>query len=219
MSENKKLILFQGDSVTDCYRLREDVDTWNLHHRLGTGYAGISASELMYKYPEKGLSFVNKGISGNHIRDLYARMHEHIINIEPDILSILIGINEVWSKMNENTGTVEPQRFETIYRLMLDEIQEKLPKTKIILIEPFLVNNPSLKGGYDAWLAYAKPLQEVVAKVAKEYNCSYIPMQEEFNRLAEIAPMNHWIWDGIHPTEAGHYAMSRLWVKTAEALI
>lgn len=216
----KKIILFQGDSVTDCNRMREDVQTWNTRHRLGTGYACLSASELGYKYPDKNLSFINRGIAGSRIRDLYARMAEDMINLNPDIISILIGVNEVFSKMDNNTGTTEPDRFETIYRLMLEEIHQKLPKTKIILIEPFLGDvGDELKGGYALWKSYIEPLQDVVAKLAIEYGCAYIPMQDVFNDLCKNTPVTHWIGDGIHPTEAGHKAMTIEWVKTAEKLI
>ena len=214
-----KLILFQGDSVTDANRMREDVQTWNKGHRLGDGYACMAAGRLSYKYPDKNLSFINKGLAGNRIRDLYARMQEHIINFSPDILSILIGVNEVWSRVNENCGTVEPKRFETVYRLMIEEIRDKLPNTKIIIIEPFVANVESLKDGYETWHGYIAPLQEVTARLAAEFECSYIPMQDVFDDLSKTAPASYWVWDGIHPTQAGHEAIAGQWVKCAEKLL
>ena len=214
-----KLILFQGDSVTDANRMREDQQTWNKGHRLGDGYANFVAAKIGYNCLDKNYSFINKGLAGNRIRDLYARIQEDAINLKPDILSILIGVNEVWCKIHQDCGTVEPKRFEAVYRLMLDEIREKLPDTKLIIIEPFLLDVETMTNGYAAWKAYLEPLQPVVKRVAEEFGCIFIPMQSKFNELCTIRPAEYWIWDGVHPTSAGHEAIAKAWLEAAQGIL
>ena len=213
-----KTILFFGDSITDANRLREDQMEWNKAHRLGTGYVSFIAGEVLYDNPGCDIKFINKGIAGNRVKDLYCRLHDHVIIEKPDVLTIMIGINEVWCKQNA-TGEVEPARFLAVYCAMLEEIREKLGDMPIILIEPFCLPNERLTGGYDVWEKLLAPLREMVKQAAEKYGCRFIPMQSKFNKLLDKAPAEYWLWDGAHPLSAGHMAIAKAWLETAGDLI
>lgn len=216
--EDGKIILFQGDSVTDCNRMRETEQTWNKMHRMGDGYAFIVKAELNARHPEKDYKILNKGMAGNRLRDLFARIQDDAISYKPDILSILIGINEVWCKINAN-GVCEPKRFEAVYRLMLEEIKDKLPDTKIVLLEPFTVPAKEMKDGYDAWRIPLEPLQEVIARLASEFDCIYVPLQQKMLEMCKLAEPEHWLWDGIHATEAGHRIIADEWLNACKDIL
>ncbi|MCL2377133.1 MAG: SGNH/GDSL hydrolase family protein [Defluviitaleaceae bacterium] len=213
-----KTVLFFGDSITDANRLKEDQMEWNKAHRLGTGYVGFIAAQHLYENPGCETRLINKGIAGNRAKDLYCRLHDDVIVQKPDVISIMIGINEVWCKQNA-TGEVEPARFAFTYRAILDEIKEKLGDIPIVIIEPFCLPNERLTGGYDTWVKLLEPLQEASKVIAKEYNCRFVPMQEEFNKLLAQAPAEYWLWDGIHPLSAGHMAIAKAWMAAAGDLL
>lgn len=213
-----KTILFYGDSITDANRLREDQMEWNKAHRLGTGYVSLIAADVLYKNLTGDTRVINKGISGNRIKDLYCRLHEDVIIPNPDVVSILIGINEVWCKQN-GRGEVEPHRFYFIYKAMMDEIREKLGDIPLIIIEPFCLPHENLIGGYEVWDKLLKPLQEEVKRIADEYGAKFIPMQSIFNDLSKKASPEYWLWDGIHPLSAGHMAIAQAWLEAAHEYI
>jgi len=213
-----KTVLFFGDSITDANRLREDQMEWNKAHRLGTGYVGFIAAQHLYANPGCDMRFINKGIAGNRVKDLYCRLHDDVIVQKPDVVSIMIGINEVWCKQNA-TGEVEPARFAFTYRAILDEIKEKLGDIPIVIIEPFCLPNKGLTGGHDTWAQLLTPLQGISKSIADEYNHHFVPMQEEFNKLLTQAPAEYWLWDGIHPLSAGHMAIAKAWIAVAGDLL
>jgi len=213
-----KTVLFFGDSITDANRLREDQMEWNKAHRLGTGYVGFIAAQHLYENPSCDVRFINKGIAGNRVKDLYCRLHDDVIVQKPGVISIMIGINEVWCKQNA-TGEVEPARFAFTYKAILDEIKEKLGDIPIVIIEPFCLPNEGLTGGYDTWAQLLAPLQEVSKAIAEEYSCRFVPMQNEFNKLLAQAPAEYWLWDGIHPLSAGHMAIAKNWMAVAGDLL
>jgi len=213
-----KKILFFGDSITDANRLREDQMEWNKAHRLGTGYVNYIAAQTLYKTPGADIAFINKGIAGNRIKDLFCRLHEDVIAEKPDIISIMIGINEVWCKQNAG-GEVEPHRFHFTYKAVLDEIKEKLGNIPIVLIEPFCLPNERLTGGFDTWKELLTPLQTETKKLSEEYKCHFIPMQTKFDELLNLADAEYWLWDGIHPLQAGHMAIAKAWLDAAGNLL
>ena len=129
--EKMKKILFQGDSITDCARNRED------DRFMGRGYATNVAQSLGFDYPGE-YEFVNKGISGNRIVDLYARMKIDLINLKPDYMSVLIGINDVWHEIARENG-VAAEKFEKIYDMLISEVLEELPNIKIMILEPYVL--------------------------------------------------------------------------------
>lgn len=207
---SEKVILFQGDSITDGARMK-DCD-WDLNHQMGHGYAYIVNSTLGAKYPEKNLKFINRGISGNRVADLYARWIEDSINIKPDILSILVGINDCEQLRYYGKGS-DAVRFEKIYRLLLDEAKECNPDIKLVLMEPFGLPVGEREEKPDEMFSLLKGYQEATKRVAEDYGAIFIPLQEVFNELSEKYSPDYWSWDGIHPTVCGHGIIAEEWMK------
>ena len=207
-----KVLLFQGDSITDTGRSREADLPANIG--LGTGYALMTAAELLAKEPEQDWQIYNRGISGNRVVDLYARWKIDALNIRPDILSILIGVNDTWHEKNRNNG-VEVPRYEMIYRMLLQWTKEVLPETKLVLMEPFVLVTGSVAA---EWVADIDARREVVKKLAGEFDAVFLPLQEMFNQACQSAPMNYWLADGVHPTAAGHKLITDAWLKATEKI-
>ncbi|WP_151737624.1 SGNH/GDSL hydrolase family protein ['Paenibacillus yunnanensis' Narsing Rao et al. 2020] len=206
-----KVILFQGDSITDGNRGR-DLDP---NHILGHSYAYIIGAKLGFERAEEGLTVYNRGISGNRISDLYARWNEDAIYLQPDVLSILIGVNDLWRTMKgEPSGCTD--RFERAYRHVLEETREVLPQTKLVLCEPFILNTGAPAEEWEAWQERIAHYQEVVRSLALEFGTVHVPLQAAFNAAAQRASASYWIWDGVHPTYAGHELIAREWLKAAE---
>jgi len=200
-------ILFQGDSITDCGRCHE---TTAANTSLGAGYAALSAGRLLASHPDKNFQFFNRGISGNRIVDLYARWKIDGINLKPDVISILIGVNDTWHEFGSKNG-VEPARFEKIYRMLLDLTRQHLPDVRLIICEPFVL--PCGVVNHD-WVSEMNERRGITEKLAYDYNAAYINFQELFNKAAQKGSLDFWLRDGVHPTLAGHTIMSDEWVKT-----
>ncbi len=200
-----KRILFQGDSITDCGRSREEVPAIN-SNALGAGYAYMTAADLWSQYPGE-YEVINRGISGNRVVDLYARWKVDCLNLRPDILSILVGVNDTW---HENYGNgVEVPRYERIYRELLQWTKDTLPDVKLILIEPFIGD------GEDKAHMVAEVHERAVVtrKLAEEFQTVFLPAQAIFDAAAQRAPMSYWIGDSVHPTPAGHRLLADAWKK------
>ncbi len=212
-----KLILFQGDSITDGGRMKDY--EFDLNHQMGHGYAYIVNSTLGAKYPEKNLRFINKGISGNRAGDLYARWIEDTINIKPDVLSILVGINDCEQLRFYGKGS-DAVRFEKIYRLLLDDVIADNPDIRIVLMEPFgLPVGDDRRDSYPEMYAMLKGYQEATERVARDYGAIFVPLQEKFNELSEKYSPEYWSWDGIHPTVCGHQIIADAWIEKCKDLI
>lgn len=210
-----KLILFQGDSITDCGRSRDN-DGY-----LGCGYPRLVQSALGFEAPEE-YEFINRGISGNRIVDLYARIKADVINLKPDYLSIYIGVNDVWHELGRQNGVATP-KFEKIYSMLIEEIEEACPDTKIFLIAPFVLKG---NGTYNAddtsfYEAFVKDVNEkigAVKKVGEKFNLPVIELQPAFDEALKSAPDGYWTADGVHPTAMGHELIKRLWLETFKTL-
>ncbi|MEP7317282.1 MAG: SGNH/GDSL hydrolase family protein [Panacibacter sp.] len=201
--------LFQGDSITDGNRTRNN--DWN--HVMGHGYAYLISCRLWYDHFEKDFHFFNRGVSGNKVTDLAARWQTDTLDVKPDVLSILVGVNDA-NSIIDNHDVVTATVFEETLRSLLKQTKEQLPKIKIVLCEPFLLPVGRVKNNWDAWNTEIKKRQEIVQKTALEFNIIYVPLQDEFNNALKKAPDEYWIWDGIHPMPAGHELIARKWIKT-----
>lgn len=207
-----KVVLFQGDSITDSRRDRNDIN-----HHLGTGYACMVAASLGADYPN-AYKFINKGISGNRIVDLYARIKADFINLKPDIASIYIGVNDVWHEINSQNG-VSAEKFEKIYTLMIDEIKEALPDIKLIIVAPFVVegvrtcNTEEKPNRYDTFRTELAKRIEVCKRIAQKNNLPLVELQPVFDEACTKAESSYWTPDGVHPTAAGHELIKREWIK------
>ena len=205
-----KTILFQGDSITDCGRSRED----NIH--LGEGYASLITAALGYDVPG-AYTFLNKGISGNRIVDLYARIKCDFINLKPDVLSILIGVNDVWHEVGMQNG-VDADKFFKVYCMLIEEIKEALPDTKIMILEPFVLKGPATEEAWNIFDPEVRLRAQKAKEVAEKYGLPFIPLQDKFDEAATKCEPTYWLRDGVHPTLMGHELIKKAWLEAFAAL-
>ncbi len=200
-------ILFYGDSITDMGRSREmDGQAFG----YGVGYVNSVASTLKYENPEK-YEIINRGISGNRIVDLYARVKADVWNHHPDVVSILIGVNDVWHEIYAGNG-VDLKRYERMYRMLLEDTKEQLPNVKFILCEPFILKGSATEERYEAFCE-VKKYAAVVKKLAKEYGAAFVALQDKFDEAAEKHGAVHYLYDGVHPDLAGGKLIAEEWLK------
>jgi len=205
------VFLFQGDSITDGNRGRNS----DPNHIMGHGYAFSIASRLGCEYPERNLTFINRGISGNKITDLALRWKEDALDLNPDVISILIGINDTNSSIDAipmNT-TVRLQMFDEVYRSVLDQSVKQNPNIILVLNQPFILKNTSTAKNWEARHSDLAERQKIVEKIASDYSAIFVRLQDVFDAACKKAPAQYWIWDGIHPTVAGHELITREWMK------
>lgn len=199
-----KTILFQGDSITDAGRSRED-DSFT-----GIGYPTLVKSELSFEYPNQFVWY-NKGISGNRVVDLYARIKADIINLKPDIMSILIGVNDVWHEIGSQNG-VDAEKYFKVYSMLIEEIKEALPSVQIMILEPFVLKASATEECWEQFQSEVKKRAAKAKKIAEKYDLLFVPLQDKFDEALQSAPANYWLMDGVHPTAAGHELIKREWV-------
>lgn len=216
--KEKSTIVFQGDSITDGGRYRDNQADKN--HDMGQSYAMLISATLGEKYAEKGYTFLNRGISAHRVTDLYSRWQEDTIFYNPSILSILVGVNDVSYSAWDKSAVKLPDRYEAIYRLLLEETFSVLPEVKIVLIEPFVLKSElesKERMDFIETITYAiKDKQRIVRQLAKEYNCIFVPTQEAFDAAATRNSPNYFVWDGVHPTFVGHKIIADLWMEAVQ---
>ena len=201
-------ILFQGDSITDAGRYT-DVGTGVRDSSLGAGYVKLISTRLLCDSPEKNYEIINRGISGNRIVDLYARWKADCINLAPDVLTILIGVNDTWHERGGQNG-VDVPRYERFYRELIEWTLSALPNIKIILMTPFA--NP-VNDHIASFFPEVNERQAVVEKLAKEFSLPCVKLHEDFEAANARAPMEYWTPDGVHPSGAGHQLIADAWLK------
>ncbi len=202
-----KTILFQGDSITDASRFKEienDGDVF-IPRAFGSGYANAVAARLLLAHPEKNLRMVNRGISGHRVVDLYARWKIDALNLKPDIISILIGVNDVWHEFSRQNG-VEPERFEQIYDMLLDWTLKVLPNVKIVIGQPFCLKSEVVS---DEFYEQVQILGGISERIANKYGAEFIPYQKLFNEAAAKRENTYYLIDGVHPALAGVELMAK----------
>lgn len=195
-------ILFQGDSITDGNRGRGA----DPNHILGHGYAFIIAAKFGAAFPEANLEFFNRGVSGNTVFDLEKRWQTDTLDLKPDVLSILIGVND------KGRG-VPLDQFEQTYEKLLTDAKAANPKLKLVLCEPFVVNHLATTPQHGSPNADIAKRQEIVARLAKKHGAALVHFQAALDRATERAPAIHWIWDDIHPTYSGHQILADEWER------
>jgi len=209
--KQNSVILFQGDSITDGGRQRNGTD---LNHIMGQDYAYLLAAQLGSDIPDRNLHFLNRGISGDRVTDLAARWKDDTLALKPDVLSILVGIND----MVGSRGPLTAEEYEAAYDKLLAETVAALPATKIVLGEPFLLPVGKHLAGYADERTELKKRQAAVDRLGAKYHLPVIHYQEAFDDALTRAPAAYWCWDGVHPTYAGHGLMARVWLRvTAQA--
>jgi lysophospholipase L1-like esterase len=205
------VILFQGDSITDGGRQRTGSD---YNHIMGQDYAYLLAAQIGAESPQRELVFLNRGISGDRVPDLAARWQEDTVALHPQLLSILVGVNDVFAE-GDRAQTAE--QFEATYDHLLAETIAALPATRIVLGQPFVLPVRNHKAGFAAELARMKTFQTAVDRLAAKYHLPVVRYQDALDAACAKAPPEHWTWDGVHPTYAGHGLMAIEWRKTVDA--
>ena len=206
-----KTILFQGDSITDCGRSR------NSDEDLGNGYPRLIEASLGYKQPG-AFHFVNRGVSGDRVPDVYARIVCDLINVKPDYLSLLIGVNDIWHGIDRNNGT-GAARFAKVYDLLLCEVREALPDVKILLLEPFVLpgratdDRPDQPDRFAVFQSGVRELAAITKQTAKAHGAAFVELQKLFDEAALQAEPSYWLADGVHPTAKGHALIARAWMQ------
>jgi lysophospholipase L1-like esterase len=195
-------VLFQGDSITDMNRGR----TADPNHILGHSYVFLIAAKYGAMLPERQLVFINRGISGNTVAGLANRWQADTLDLKPDILSILIGINDA----SRHTPLDE---WEKGYDNLLADSVAANPNLRIVLGEPFTLAVGWHKDDWEGWSGDVKKRQAIVAKLAAKYKAILVPFQKVFDDACKRAPADYWIWDGIHPTYSGHQLMADEWAR------
>ncbi len=202
-------ILFQGDSITDAGR-----DKRNFFD-LGRGYPRYAAEALREAFPEKELEFINLGIGGNRTSQLFDRLYPDGISLEPDIISILIGVNDVWHRYAENPVLTSDEQIELNYRSILTSLR-KYTKAKIVMLAPYVLDTED-KAEIKADVAKILP---IIRSLAKEFADVYIPLDELFEEAMKKQPYpQYYSADGVHPNENGARFIGKAYADAVKAFI
>ena len=205
-------ILFQGDSITDAGRKKE-VDS-----SKGMGYPMLVAAKLGFDYPNE-YEFINRGISGNRVVDLYARIKQDFINLQPDYASIYIGVNDTWHEISGQNG-VDTAKFEKIYTMLIEEVQAACPGIRLMLIAPYVLegtatcNTEECPDRLNRFRTDVAEKAVVTCRLAEKFGLPLIRRQPIFDEACKQAPPEYWAHDGVHPTPCGHELIKRAWLET-----
>ncbi len=206
-------ILFQGDSITDAGRSRPKEGVPNDPAGLSGGYAGLAAGFVLADRSADGLKFLNRGISGHKVFQLAERWQRDCLDLKPDVLSILIGVNDIWHMLNGNyQGTVEI--YERDYNALLDRTLKALPKVRLVICEPFVLRCGAVN---DKWFPQFDQYRAAAQRVAKAHKATFVAFQSMFDAAVKFAPPEYWAKDGVHPSSAGAALMAHAWVKAVNA--
>lgn len=202
-------ILFQGDSITDAGRSREKAGVANDQAGMGGGYAGMAAVGLLLDRPDYSLRVYNRGISGNKVFQLADRWQDDCVKLQPNLVSILIGVNDFWHTLNGNyKGTVDV--YEKDYRALIERTLAELPGVSLVICEPFVLRCGAVN---DRWFPEFDKYRTVARRLAEEYHAGFVAFQLMFDRAVKYAPAEYWAKDGVHPTPAGSALMSHTWLN------
>ena len=204
------IILFQGDSITDARRKKDDNNP-NSPAALGSGYPFLAASDLLCNDPDKDLRIYNKGISGNKAYQLAERWDADCLDIKPTVLSILVGVNDFWHTLvNGYQGTLKT--YQDDYKALLDRTKQKLPDVKLIIGEPYAVKG--VKAVDDKWYPAFDEYRHAAREIANSFGAAFIPYQDIYDKAQKSAPGAYWTIDGVHPSLAGARLMAEAWLAT-----
>lgn len=203
------VVLFQGDSITDAGRDRNR-QLPNDASSMGAGYVYLIAAEILEELAGMELTIYNRGISGNKVYQLAERWQEDCLDLKPDVLSMLIGVNDYWH-MRQGRYDGTPEIYERDYRDLLDRTKTVMPGLKLVICEPFLL--PDTSAVDDSWLEPFRAYQEIASKLAVEFDAAWVPFQEAYNNALAAAPATYWTGDGVHPSLAGSQLMAETWLK------
>lgn len=207
------IVLFQGDSITDAGRSRDAQPTPNTHEQMGNGYAWLAASAALVDQPDANRKFFNRGISGHKVFQLAERWQADCLDIKPNVLSILIGVNDIWHAL---TGSYQGdvKTYEKDYHQLLLRTREALPEVKLVICEPFVLRCGAVD---DKWFPLFHDFRAVSRNLAEMHQAVWVPFQTMFDRASQLAPPAHWAEDGVHPSAAGASLMAHAWLRAVGA--
>jgi len=211
-----KKILFQGDSITDAGR------NFDIPADVGPGYPRLISAFLGVEYPGE-YEFINRGVGGNKIPDLYARRKADIFDVKPDYMSILIGVNDVWHGMDFNEP-VTPEEYEEIYSKLIEETLALNPTVKIMLMEPYVLHGrvpdgvPANEARWKEFRGGVEIKAAIVKKIAEKYGLKFVSLQKELDAVAEKVPVGYYADDGVHTSIFGMEIVKRQWLKAFEEI-
>lgn len=200
-------ILFQGDSITDAGRDRNDI------HNLGNGYPKYAAKYIQFRYPDEEFEFINLGISGDQTKDLVARLQSDFIDINPDVISIHIGVNDTWHYANERNW-ISNEQFEAQYREVLEAVKTKT-NAKIIMIEQYLLPDTEK----DFFREDLNGKIDITRKLAREYADVYVPLDGLLAKACIDKPSSYFSDDGVHPNDNGSEYIGMIHAEAFEELM
>ncbi len=209
---NGGVVLFQGDSITDGGRGR----SLDPNHILGHSYAFLVAARCAATFPTMRVQFYNRGVSGDRINRLHDRCQEDIIQLRPNLLSILIGVNDAISAVKGLPEACSAADFGKQYEELLREVLQLLPNVRLVMCEPFFVS-ASARENVEEMETAVKERATITAALAHRFNATLVCFQQTFDEALSFASADHWVWDGIHPTYAGHQLMADQWLRAVNA--
>ena len=202
-------ILFQGDSITDAGRDRRN------YHNLGDGYPKYAAEHIRAAHPECDFEFINFGISGNRTSQLFDRIYTDGIAFQPDVISILIGINDIWHRYGAGKITTTDEQFALNYRCILERLKKET-SAKIVILAPFLLDAP----GKEHMREDLKTVLLIVRELADEFADVYVPLDEKFAQALETQPEPlYYSADGVHPNDNGRMFIGKIYAEAVEPLL
>ncbi|WP_077618137.1 SGNH/GDSL hydrolase family protein [Bacillus sinesaloumensis] len=202
----KQRIIFIGDSIT--YSGKSETDL------IGTGYVRLLHDYLKVTYPERDLDILNKGIGGNRVTDLALRWDHDVIDLAPDLVSVSIGINDVWRQLDApDIVQVYPEQFEDVYNSILSSIKDKT-NASIVLMEPTVITEDIHAEGN----LKLKPYVDIVHKLAEKYQALIVPTHQAFLAFLENGKDFALTTDGVHMNSAGNMLMAKTWIEATKEL-
>lgn len=201
--------LFQGDSITDGNRGRNE----DPNHILVHGYCFAVASRIGADFPQHGFQFVNRGVGGDTVRDLDKRWQTDTLDLKPDVLSLLVGINDVNALVDGKDDALDAKTFERVYRKLLTSCRDQNPALLIVLGLPFFFASGWRKDYAERWRPLVEGRANIIRRIAEDFNAVLVDYPMVFEEAQRNAPIDYWIWDGVHPTAFGHELMAREWIR------
>jgi lysophospholipase L1-like esterase len=208
-----EIVLFQGDSITDAGRNREKAGDANSADAMGKGYAWMATSQVLVESPDAGLKIYNRGISGDKVFQLADRWQADCLDLKPNVLSILVGVND-FAHVHKWKAEGSVEKYESDYHALIQRTKDTLPNVKLIICEPFI-----LKVGLvdDTWIPGFAEYRAAAKRVAEKAAAPFVEFQTMFDRAAKIAPPEQWAADGVHPNTFGAALMAHWWMNVAGA--
>jgi lysophospholipase L1-like esterase len=205
------LVLFQGDSITDGGRWRDSDDP---NHVFGQSYPYLLAARCGGHFPQQQWRFVNRGISGNTVKALMARWEKDALVLKPDVLSILVGANDTLSRFDKGIPLpTTVAEYASVYDAIIRRTRSALPHVKLVLCEPFSLPGTRNDGHWQAWQKDMAERRAIVRNLALAHQAVFVPLQAMFEDACKRASAEYWIWDGVHPTSAGHQLIADQWLQ------